>query len=143
MECRIKEIIEKYQLSPLLGEGGYYRFIEEFGNNSGMIYYLITKETFSSLHSLTEDEVWFFLEGDDAEQIIFKNDKEKSIITLNKDNRVSIVKKNTYQATRLKEGSKYAFFSTVMSPRYKDEMFSLPSKEMLEKNPELEKWSCL
>lgn len=143
MELRIKELVEKYSLTLLKGEGGYFRFISTFGNNSGMIFYLITKDSFSSLHKLTDDEVWFFLEGDDSDQLIIDENEKEEILPLDKDNRVSLVKKNTYQATRLKKGGSYAFFSTIMSPKYQDDMYKLVDAEMLERKPYLREWVSL
>ncbi len=135
MASRIEELIEKYALSPLEGEGGYYRFISRYGDGAGSIYYLITKETFSSLHTLTNDELWFFLEGDEAEQFVITDKTE--VRTLSEDNRCSLVKAGCAQATRLKAGGEYALFSTVMSPAYRDEDFSAPSEEFRKKHPEL------
>ena len=40
MTDKAKEIIKKLCLSPLQGEGGYFRFVQEFGEKSGYIYFL-------------------------------------------------------------------------------------------------------
>ncbi|MBS7379462.1 MAG: hypothetical protein KIG41_07570 [Sphaerochaetaceae bacterium] len=49
-----KKIIEKLSLEPLEGEGGYFRFLKEYGNGAGCIYYLVTEESFSHLHLLSQ-----------------------------------------------------------------------------------------
>ena len=122
---RKNELISRLGLEPLPREGGFFRFISEFGNGSGMIYYLMTEEAFSHLHSLTDDETWLFLEGDAAEQTTVSPDGIISKTVLGPENKVSIVRKNHFQATRLKEHKYgYALFCTVMSPRYRDDMYT-------------------
>lgn len=123
----ISEVIKKYNLSPLPGEGGFFRFITEFGN-AGCIYYLITKSTFSSMHKLTDDELWFFLEGGTSEQLIIDSNGKEEIRVLNQDNRDSLVKGGSFQGTRLLDGE-YALFSTVMSPKYSDDMYTSGSND--------------
>ena len=56
MTKKAKEVIENLDLSPLNGEGGFFRFLHEFGEHSGSIYYLVTDKSFSHLHALTDDE---------------------------------------------------------------------------------------
>ncbi len=136
----LKKIIETYSLSPLEGEGGYFSFIDSFSAlNSGSIFYLATKESFSSLHRLCEDEVWFFLEGSPAEQLLFDEKSgraEKRV--LDEEHRVSIVKAGLWQATRPFDG--FSFFSTVMCPRFDESMYSSPSAELLDKHPFLKEY---
>ena len=124
MTDKAKEIIKKLCLSPLQGEGGYFRFVQEFGEKSGYIYYLVTEDTFSHLHLLDTDELWFFLEGDEAEQTIVDEKGSIERRVLDSDHRDSLVSKNTYQATRIKKRVLgYTLFSTIMSPRYRDDMY--------------------
>ncbi|MGN0906794.1 MAG: cupin domain-containing protein, partial [Bullifex sp.] len=92
----LSDIIKRYDLSPLPGEGGYFRFIDTFGENSGCIYYLITPDTFSSLHKLTDDEMWFFLEGGEAEQLIIHPDGREEVRTLSSVSRSSLVKSGCF-----------------------------------------------
>ena len=43
---------------------------------------------------------------------------------INKENRESLVVKNAFQATRIKNSiCGYSLFSTVMSPKYRDDMY--------------------
>lgn len=130
----VSDIIKRYDLSPLPGEGGYFRFIDTFGENAGCIYYLITADTFSSLHRLSDDELWFFLEGGNAEQFIIHPDGREEVRTLSEEMRHSLVKAGCYQGTKLVSGT-YALFSTVMSPRYSDDMYSSPDDALLEAHP--------
>ena len=122
---RAEELISSLGLQPLEPEGGYYRFVSEFGCGAGMIYFLMTENSFSHLHSLTEDETWIFLEGDPIEQTTVSPDGVVSRTVLDADNRISVVRKGFFQATRLasvKQG--YTLVSTVMSPRYRDDMYT-------------------
>ncbi len=130
----VSDIITRHDLSPLPGEGGYFRFIDTFGENSGCIYYLITRDTFSSLHRLTDDEMWFFLEGGEAEQLIIHPDGREEVRRLSASCRSSLVKAECWQGTKLRSGE-YALFSTVMSPRYRDDMYSSPSADVIDTHP--------
>ncbi len=130
-----KEIIRKYGLAPLQGEGGYFRFISTFGENSGCIYYLITSSSQSRAHILDNDEAWFFLEGGRAMQIVCDPDTgamEERI--LDEEHRFSLVNKKMVQTTFLISGS-YALFSTVMSPRYRSEDYHEVSDAVIERFP--------
>ena len=119
------DIIKRLDLSPLPQEGGYFRFVKQFGNEAGMIYYLMTADAFSHPHSLTEDETWIFLEGDSIEQTTVSPDGVISKVVLGPANRISVVGKGCFQATRIAEVREgYALVSTVMSPRYNDEMYT-------------------
>jgi uncharacterized protein len=96
MTNKVKRIIDLLDLKPLPGEGGYYRETyrsEEMIPTSGLparyndarafstaIYYLITPETFSSLHKLPTDELFHFYLGDEVEMLqLFPNGKGKII----------------------------------------------------------------
>ena len=122
---RKDELISRLCLEPLPREGGFFRFISGFGNGAGLIYYLMTKEAFSRLHSLTEDETWIFLEGDAAEQTTVSPEGKVSRTILGPDNRTSIVPKGFFQATRIaKAKAGYSLVCTVMNPRYRDDMYT-------------------
>ena len=124
-EERIRSVIERFGLEPLPREGGFFRFISGFGNGAGMIYYMVTKDSFSHLHSLSEDEAWFFLEGDELEQTIVGSDMIVRKNKLNSENRTSIVQKNCFQATRIpRPVLGYSLVCTAMSPHYEDSMYT-------------------
>lgn len=137
----VSELIRKWKLVPLAGEGGYFRFITEFSSlNAGSIFYLVTKDSFSSLHRLEEDELWFFLEGGSAIQLVFdENSQESETRILSAQSRVSLVKKGLWQATKLEEGE-YALFCTVMCPHYEDWMYSSPDEALLKRFPHLREY---
>ena len=129
----VSEIILKYNLSPLPGEGGFFRFINEFGT-AGCIYYLITPSSMSSIHKLTDDEMWFFLEGGKAEQLVIFPDGREELRILDSTNRASLVKGKCYQGTKLVDGE-YALFSTIMSPKYNDDMYSSADELLFTHHP--------
>ena len=124
------DIINRLKLTPLDGEGGYFRFLHEFGEGSGSIYYLVTDDSFSHLHALSSDELWFFLEGDEAEQVIVDENGDIERRILNAENRDSLVLKDHHQATRIKKSVLgYSLFSTIMSPKYSDDMYTSGSND--------------
>lgn len=125
-ERTAQEVIQQLELQPLPVEGGYFRFLTYFGESSGCIYYLVTADSFSCLHSLTEDEMYFFLEGDAVEQTIVYPDGRMEKRILNGENRDSLIEKNCYQATKIREPRLgYALLTTIMNPSYRDEMFRM------------------
>lgn len=128
----IKELIERLQLQPLEGEGGYFRRSYETeevlpsGSRMGSaIYYLLTEGTFSSLHRLPSDEVYHFYLGDPVELLLLSPDGESRLVTLGQDlNRGMEVQfcvpKGWYQGSMLKKGGRYALLGTTMCPGYTD-----------------------
>ena len=83
----------------------------------------MTGDTFSHVRLLETHELWFFLEGDEAEQTIVDEKGSIERRVLDSDHRDSLVSKNTYRATRIKEPVLgYTLFSTIMSPRCRDDM---------------------
>ncbi len=135
----VDDKIKRLGLSPLENEGGYFRFVHLFGEGSGCIYYLITKDSFSSLHKLKKDEVWFFLEGGKCEQLTLSEGGSIKIKPLDQNNRTTLVKENEWQATRLVEGE-YALFTTIMSPHYENDDYIMPSDILIRSYPELKEW---
>lgn len=61
-EMTAQEIVDHFNLSPLEREGGMWGLISRtsYGNS---IVYLMTKENFSRLHRLLEDELWISIAG--------------------------------------------------------------------------------
>lgn len=133
------EIILKLQLTPLPGEGGYYR--ETFRSQhklSGLclpkgytdehcletcIYYLITPDSFSQMHKLPGREIWHFYLGDPVEQLQISPGGKIEKIMLGSDilkgqHPQVMVPANTWQGTRLTGNGKFALFGTTMSPGF-------------------------
>src|SRR5690554_256119 len=136
-------IIERLSLVPLEGEGGYYRRVLTFSDGSdsigGSIYYLITPDSFSSLHMLSSDEAWYFLEGEAVEQLVLFPDGSHSMTVLGKvsegHSAISLVRGGCYQGTRLHSGTGWALCATTMCPPYDIETFLLAEKEIQNKYP--------
>jgi len=137
--ARVDELIRRLSLKPLAKEGGFFRFLHLFGNEAGAIYYLITKDSFSSLHLLSSDEVWFFLEGGRCEQVTLVDGGSLKRRIIDCDNRTSMIKAGEWQATKLIDGD-YALFSTVKSPHYVDSDYNEPTEKLLDKYPDLREY---
>ncbi|MGD1819739.1 MAG: cupin domain-containing protein [Pleomorphochaeta sp.] len=126
-----KEIIKKLNLQPLDVEGGYFNKIITLKNADDVIgsciYYLVTPNSFSSLHKVLKDEIWYFLDGDPLIQIIYDNDKNFESIELGKvvENykSINLVKKDVWQATKLLPGGKWALVATTVIPGFGENDF--------------------
>ncbi len=77
MPASASEIIASLHLEPLPHEGGFYRrtYTSAAGFTDGRpvgtaIYFLITPDGFSALHSLLTDELWHFYAGDPVEHVM-------------------------------------------------------------------------
>jgi len=74
-EVNASEVIERLELEPLEGEGGYFRRTFESEEKVGhracgtAIYYLVTPQSFSTLHRLPQSELFHFYLGDPVEMI--------------------------------------------------------------------------
>ena len=88
----------------------------------------------SSIHKLTDDEMWFFLQGGKAEQLVIFPDGREELRILDSTNRASLVKGKCYQGTKLVDGD-YALFSTIMSPKYNDDMYSSADELLFTHHP--------
>ncbi len=134
-----QDIINKLQLEPLPGEGGYYHetyrsdhqlsgscLPHGFDNKHPLetcIYYLITPERFSEMHKLPGSEIWHFYAGDPAEQIQVSPEGKIETFVLGQDIMKGqtpqlIVPPHTWQGTKLIGKGKFALFGTTMAPGF-------------------------
>lgn len=135
------EIILALNLEPLDGEGGYFRQTWILSSTSGApqataIVYLVTPESFSSLHRLDADEVFHFYLGDACEQIVIGTDDEMETRILGSDviagqHIQTIVPKGTWQGTKLMPGGKWALLGTTMTPGFHTAGFELATRDDL------------
>ena len=88
----------------------------------------------SSIHKFTDAEMWFFFEGGIAEQLVIFPDGREELRILDSTNRASLVKGKCYQGTKLVDGD-YALFSTIMSPKYNDDMYSSADELLFTHHP--------
>jgi uncharacterized protein len=147
-----ERIIEILGLEPLPVEGGYYRETyrsEEVIQKSSLpvryngdrltgsaIYYLITPETFSSLHKLPSDEIFHFYLGDPVEMLQLYEDGTGKVIKIGNDIAngyfpQATVPKNTWQGTRLVDGGTFALMGTTMAPGFEFADFVKGEREEL------------
>ena len=151
-----QQIIERLNLVPLEGEGGYYRRVyldehkvatAELGPYkspvlplTSVIYYLMTPASISSLHYLAGLEVWTWIAGDPVEQVLAFSSGAVEVRRIGVDalsQPVSVVPGDCYQGSRLIKGGEhgYALCSTVMSPAYSQSDFRLADIAVCERFP--------
>ena len=133
------EVKQLLQLSPLELEGGFFRetyrsrwqISREYlpdgirGPRSlgTAIYYLITPETFSTLHRLPGTEVFHFYLGDPAIMLQLHPDGKTQTVTLGHDLAAGhqpqvVVRGGVWQGCRLAAGGEWALMGTTMSPGF-------------------------
>ena len=150
------ELIKKLDLIPLLPEGGYFKQVYKskntlntpYGVRSTLtsIYYLLDDKTYSCFHKLPSDEIYHFYNGDRVElYLLFEDGTSKKVIlgegTLNGESCQYLVPANTWQASKIIEGGKYALLGTTMSPGYEDADFILGTRqELINKYPKQVSW---
>lgn len=134
-----EKIIQLLDLQPLPGEGGYYRETCKSAENLGAgalpagytssralstcIYYLLTPDSFSALHTLPTEEIWHFYLGDPIEQLQLFPDGQGTIVQIGSDMAAGqtpqvIVPRGIWQGSRLQRGGKFALVGTTMSPGF-------------------------
>ncbi len=106
-----REVIDLLDLEPLKGEGGYFKFVHacldaEGTRSAGTIWYLVTPDSYSSLHWLPTDEVWYHCLGDPLDQLLLAPDGTHRRRRLGSDlaageRPVSIVPGRYWQGTKL------------------------------------------
>ena len=129
------EVIKQLNLIPLQVEGGYYS--QTWRTEAGTaIYYLVTPDSFSSLHKLDIPEIWHFYAGDPVKQLQLHPDGAVRMVELGFDLSNSIEPQllcpaYCWQATKLIENGNWALMGTTMSPPYTDKCIVYPDIEML------------
>lgn len=147
-----QRIIEILGLEPLPIEGGYfkesYRSEEIIPKSSlaaryngprltgSAIYYLITEDSFSSLHKLPSDEIFHFYLGDPVEMLQLYEDGTGKVIKISNDIEngylpQAVAPKNSWQGTRLVDGGKFALMGTTMAPGFEYADFVKGEREEL------------
>lgn len=134
-----EQVRELLQLTPLELEGGFFRetyrsrwqvsseYLPEgmHGTRSvgTAIYYMITPESFSTLHRLPGTEVFHFYMGDPVVMLQLHPDGTSRTLTLGIDLASGqepqvVVRGNVWQGCRLAPGGKWALLGTTMSPGF-------------------------
>lgn len=134
-----EQIIEFFGMRPLPREGGYYvetyrarekiaqaalpdRFTGE-RNFATAILYLLTPDTFSSLHKLAGDEIYHFYLGDAVTMLQLHPDGSSKVIDLGPDimngqHAQVTVPGDTWQGAFLKQGGNFALMGTTIAPGF-------------------------
>jgi uncharacterized protein len=126
-------LIRVLGLEPLGFEGGWFRETwrarEQVPTPRGpraagtAIYYLITPESFSTLHRLAFDEVFHFHLGDPVEMLLLGPGGAGEMVVLGSDVAVGqrpqvVVPAGTWQGARLVDGGRVALLGTTVAPGF-------------------------
>ena len=133
------EVKRLLQLTPLALEGGFFRETYRSrwqvprenlpegitGSRSigTAIYYMITPESFSTLHRLPGTEVFHFYLGDSVVMLQLHADGKSQTVTLGHDLAAGhepqvVVRGGIWQGCRLAPGGQWALLGTTMSPGF-------------------------
>src|ERR1700733_2012061 len=146
------EVKQLLQLTPLEIEGGFFRetyrshwrvtaeYLPDGTNGSRSIgtaiYYMITPETFSTLHRLPGTEVFHFYLGDPAVMLQLLPDGTSRTVTLGSDLMQGhqpqvVVRGHVWQGCRLAPDGKWALMGTTMSPGFDYADYEIADREAL------------
>ena len=133
------EVKQLLRLTPLEMEGGYFRetyrsrwnippelLPEGIGGERSLgtaIYYMVTRESFSTLHRLPGTEIFHFYLGDPVVMLQLHPDGEAKTVTLGFDLVVGhqpqvVVRGGVWQGCKLAPGGAWALMGTTMSPGF-------------------------
>jgi predicted cupin superfamily sugar epimerase len=137
-----QELIAHLQLSPLPGEGGFYR--ETYRTNTALgnraagtaILYLLTAETVSRFHRLKQDEVWHFYQGDAVELVLLHDAGTQDVITLGTaltEGQLcqAVVPAHTWQGARVKPGGEWALLGCTVAPGFEFDDWELADASLV------------
>ncbi len=137
-------IIAALQLEALPNEGGFfcptYRSALCLPNGraaGSAIYFLLTPEGFSALHSLLTEELWHFYAGDPVEHLCLDPATGNGTKTqlgpdiLNGQRPLLVVPAGTWQGARLAPGGRWALLGCTMSPAWDEREFLLAERTPL------------
>ena len=134
-----EDVIRVMRLAPLEPEGGFFR--ETYRSRRLMsseylpegvrgqrsigtaIYYMVTPESFSTLHRLPGTEIFHFYLGDPVVMLQLHPDGKSQTVTLGHDIAAGeqpqvVVRGGVWQGCKLAEGGKWALLGTTMSPGF-------------------------
>lgn len=134
-----QRLIRALNLVPLPEEGGYFaetyraqglipaQALASRGQGqrclATAIYYLVTPEAFSALHRVKSTEIFHFYLGDPVEMLQIAPEGAHALLTLGPDvlagqNPQAIVRRDTWQGTRLVPGGRFALLGCTVSPGF-------------------------
>lgn len=133
------QLIAHLQLAPLPGEGGWFRQTSRRATASA-IYFLLTRDDFSALHRIAQDEVWHFYAGDCVEHVQFATDGSAHVARLGPnvlagDQPQVIVPAGAWQGARIAsnqpDAAGYALLGCTVSPPWDERGFELGTRAAL------------
>ena len=139
MPSTAAQIIDHLRLTPLAGEGGYFRQTS-LRPAASAIFFLLTPESFSALHRLAQDEVWHFYAGDRVEHLQLRADGVAQLgrmgpNVLAGEQPQVVVPAGVWQGAQLAPapagGAGYALLGCTVSPPWDQRGFELGSRETL------------
>lgn len=139
-------------------EGGYFSEVyrsdekisehhlpEKYGSSRCVctsIYFLIEEGNPSKFHRLTQDEIWYFHDGDDMEMLFMKDGKQTSEI-LGRGEEASfqiVIPAGTWMAARVNSKGGFGLVSCTVAPGFEFQDFELANRdELLKEYPQYEK----
>ncbi len=154
MKLTAKDIISIFDLSPLPGEGGFYRethrssgvmATETLGDEysgtrvySTVIYYMVTPGDCSTMHRVTSDEIFCYHLGASAEMLLLYPCGKSEVIELGADvaggaKPQVIVPGGTWMGCRIKDASEadFSLMSCIVSPGFEFEDFEKGDRDEL------------
>ena len=152
MEWSAEELIRLLSLSPLRGEGGFFRETHrsDLALPSGAlpsgyrgprpavtaIYYLLGPGTHSAMHRLRGDEIFHFYLGDPVEMLQLSPDGTGRLITIGTAIERGaqpqvVVPAGVWQGSRLAAGGRFALMGTTVAPGFDFSDFELGEREAL------------
>ncbi len=155
-----QEIIDRLGMVPHPEEGGY--FVETYKCEESIprkalperyhgkrsfgtaIFYLLTPDTFSQLHSLESDEIFHFYLGDPVSMLQMRPDGSSEVLTLGQDilrgQRLQVVvPRGTWQGAFLNAGGEFALLGCTVAPGFEYADYETGSRgDLLKEYPEQE-----
>ncbi len=134
-----KRIIKHLGLTPLPGEGGFYRETYRSGEKipvaalperystdkhfATAIYYLLTPDTISAIHRLLSDEVFHFYLGDSVTMLQLPPNGKGETIILGSGIEAGqclqcVVPRGVWQGMYLNSGGRFALMGTTVAPAF-------------------------
>lgn len=149
MTAETRQLITTLGLTPLPGEGGYYRATWRNPTASAILY-LMTPTDFSALHRLAQDEVWHFHAGDSIEHVQWAPPAGAPRVTrlgadvLGGEQPQVAVAAGSWQGARLAAGATgrgWALLGCTVSPPWDERGFEVGRREdLLAQFPTEEAW---
>lgn len=151
MNDAARQLIARLQLTPLAGEGGFFR--QTWRNETASaILYLMTPADFSALHRLRQDELWHFHAGDPCEHVqLDPADGGRARVTrlgpdpLDGDVAQVLVPAGTWQGARVVTRNAaprgWSLLGCTVSPPWDERSFALGARaELLTRFPAASDW---